>query len=96
YTVAEPRKKAYADFYRQYDAVKEFNAMREAGIFESVRPSGDSAFFVCAAFAFLPTPLSTSCFLRWMFERLPNAVSNKSKVAPTQAKDVPSGEDTIA
>ncbi|MEQ2165608.1 hypothetical protein GOODEAATRI_018849 [Goodea atripinnis] len=41
YTVAEPRKKAYADFYRQYDAVKEFNAMREAGIFESVRPSGE-------------------------------------------------------
>ncbi|XP_007569688.1 cytochrome c oxidase subunit 6C [Poecilia formosa] len=38
--VTEPRKKAYANFYKQYDAVKEFNAMREAGVFESVRPSG--------------------------------------------------------
>ncbi|KAF7207584.1 cytochrome c oxidase subunit 6C [Nothobranchius furzeri] len=37
--VTEPRKKAYADFYKNYDSVKEFNAMREAGIFESVRPS---------------------------------------------------------
>ncbi|XP_033822322.1 cytochrome c oxidase subunit 6C-1 [Periophthalmus magnuspinnatus] len=41
YTVTEPRKQAYADFYKQYDATKEFNAMREAGIFESVRPSGE-------------------------------------------------------
>ncbi|TNM88359.1 cytochrome c oxidase subunit 6C [Takifugu rubripes] len=41
YTVTEPRKQAYADFYKQYDSVKEFNAMREAGIFESVRPSGE-------------------------------------------------------
>ncbi len=41
YAVTEPRKQAYADFYKQYDAVKEFNAMREAGIFESVRPSGE-------------------------------------------------------
>ncbi|XP_076603936.1 cytochrome c oxidase subunit 6C [Chaetodon auriga] len=40
YTVTEPRKQAYADFYKHYDAVKEFNAMREAGIFESVEPSG--------------------------------------------------------
>lgn len=39
YAVTEPRKQAYADFYKQYDATKEFNAMREAGIFESVRPS---------------------------------------------------------
>ncbi|XP_046880571.1 cytochrome c oxidase subunit 6C-1 [Hypomesus transpacificus] len=39
YGVTEPRKQAYADFYKQYDATKEFNAMREAGIFESVRPS---------------------------------------------------------
>ncbi|XP_008407408.1 cytochrome c oxidase subunit 6C [Poecilia reticulata] len=38
--VTEPRKKAYANFYKQYDAVKEFNAMREAGVFESVRPAG--------------------------------------------------------
>ncbi|KAL2090651.1 hypothetical protein ACEWY4_012914 [Coilia grayii] len=41
YTVTEPRKQAYADFYKQYDAMKEFNAMKEAGIFESVRPSGE-------------------------------------------------------
>ncbi|CAN9512591.1 unnamed protein product [Ophioblennius macclurei] len=41
YGVTEPRKKAYADFYKQYDATKEFEAMREAGIFESVRPSGE-------------------------------------------------------
>ncbi|XP_039972488.1 cytochrome c oxidase subunit 6C-1 [Xiphias gladius] len=41
YTVTEPRKRAYAEFYKQYDSVKEFNAMREAGIFESVRPSGE-------------------------------------------------------
>lgn len=40
YTVTEPRKQAYADFYKQYDAVKEFNAMREAGVFESVQPTG--------------------------------------------------------
>ncbi|XP_060897576.1 cytochrome c oxidase subunit 6C-1 [Labrus mixtus] len=41
YAVTEPRKQAYADFYKQYDSVKEFNAMREAGIFESVRPTGE-------------------------------------------------------
>ncbi|KAK2915628.1 cytochrome c oxidase subunit 6C [Channa argus] len=41
YTVGEPRKQAYAEFYKQYDTTKEFNAMREAGIFESVRPSGE-------------------------------------------------------
>ncbi|XP_051568932.1 cytochrome c oxidase subunit 6C-1-like [Myxocyprinus asiaticus] len=41
FTVTEPRKRAYADFYKQYDAMKEFNAMREAGVFESVRPSGE-------------------------------------------------------
>ncbi|XP_026206065.1 cytochrome c oxidase subunit 6C-1 [Anabas testudineus] len=39
--VGEPRKRAYAEFYKQYDSTKEFNAMREAGIFESVRPSGE-------------------------------------------------------
>ncbi|KAM9813781.1 cytochrome c oxidase subunit 6C [Neosynchiropus ocellatus] len=40
YTVTEPRKQAYADFYKNYDAVKEFNGMREAGVFESVQPTG--------------------------------------------------------
>ncbi|XP_067316528.1 cytochrome c oxidase subunit 6C [Pseudorasbora parva] len=41
YAVTEPRKQAYADFYKQYDAMKEFNAMKEAGVFQSVRPSGE-------------------------------------------------------
>ncbi|KAG9259417.1 cytochrome c oxidase subunit 6C-1 [Astyanax mexicanus] len=41
YTVTEPRKQAYADFYKNYDAMKEFSAMREAGVFESVRPTGE-------------------------------------------------------
>ncbi|KAB5583915.1 hypothetical protein PHYPO_G00101310 [Pangasianodon hypophthalmus] len=41
FTVTEPRKKAYADFYKQYDAMKEFNSMKEAGVFESARPSGE-------------------------------------------------------
>lgn len=40
YGVTEPRKQAYADFYKQYDTTKEFNNMREAGVFESVRPTG--------------------------------------------------------
>ncbi|XP_068172414.1 cytochrome c oxidase subunit 6C [Antennarius striatus] len=38
YTVTEPRKAAYAEFYKHYDADKEFNAMREAGVFQSVQP----------------------------------------------------------
>ncbi|XP_043098803.1 cytochrome c oxidase subunit 6C-1 [Puntigrus tetrazona] len=37
YAVTEPRKQAYADFYKNYDAMKEFNAMKEAGVFESVK-----------------------------------------------------------
>ncbi|KAK9973728.1 hypothetical protein ABG768_024437 [Culter alburnus] len=41
FAVTEPRKQAYADFYKQYDAMKEFNAMKEAGVFQSVRPSGE-------------------------------------------------------
>ncbi|XP_070815313.1 cytochrome c oxidase subunit 6C [Chaetodon trifascialis] len=40
FIVTEPRKQAYADFYKHYDAVKEFNSMREAGVFESVEPTG--------------------------------------------------------
>ncbi|CAO2602513.1 Cytochrome c oxidase subunit 6C-2 [Lemmus lemmus] len=35
--VAEPRKKAYADFYRRYDSMKDFEEMREAGIFQSAK-----------------------------------------------------------
>ncbi|XP_053433553.1 cytochrome c oxidase subunit 6C-like [Nycticebus coucang] len=37
YAVAEPRKKAYADFYRNYDSVKYFEEMRKAGVFQSVK-----------------------------------------------------------
>ncbi|XP_050982696.1 cytochrome c oxidase subunit 6C-1-like [Labeo rohita] len=40
FTVTEPRKQAYANFYKRYDSMKEFNATREAGVFESVRPAG--------------------------------------------------------
>ncbi|XP_069815984.1 cytochrome c oxidase subunit 6C [Dendropsophus ebraccatus] len=36
--VAEPRKRAYANFYKNYDAVKEFEAMRDAGVFQGVSP----------------------------------------------------------
>ncbi|XP_075069970.1 cytochrome c oxidase subunit 6C [Mixophyes fleayi] len=39
--VAEPRKRAYADFYKNYDAVKTFESMREAGVFQGVRPKGE-------------------------------------------------------
>ncbi|XP_023039787.1 cytochrome c oxidase subunit 6C-like [Piliocolobus tephrosceles] len=35
--VADKRKKAYADFYRNYDAMKDFEEMRKAGIFQSVK-----------------------------------------------------------
>ncbi|EHB14648.1 Cytochrome c oxidase subunit 6C [Heterocephalus glaber] len=35
--VAEPRKKAYADFYRNYDSMKDFEEMRKAGIFQSAK-----------------------------------------------------------
>ncbi|XP_032874827.1 cytochrome c oxidase subunit 6C-1 [Amblyraja radiata] len=38
FLVTDSRKNAYADFYKKYDAVKDFEAMREAGIFESVKP----------------------------------------------------------
>ncbi|XP_061425534.1 cytochrome c oxidase subunit 6C-1 [Lethenteron reissneri] len=38
YGVMEPRKQAYANFYKNYDALKEFEAMRNAGVFESAKP----------------------------------------------------------
>ncbi|XP_015261343.1 PREDICTED: cytochrome c oxidase subunit 6C [Gekko japonicus] len=38
--VSEPRKRAYAEFYKNYDFAKEFEAMREAGIFQSAPPKG--------------------------------------------------------
>nr|XP_020137071.1 cytochrome c oxidase subunit 6C-like [Microcebus murinus] len=35
FTVAETGKKAYADSYRNYDSMKDFEEMRKAGIFQS-------------------------------------------------------------
>ncbi|XP_063133731.1 cytochrome c oxidase subunit 6C-2-like [Rattus norvegicus] len=35
--VVEPRKKAYADFYRNYDSMKDFEEMRKAGVFQSAK-----------------------------------------------------------
>ncbi|DAA14375.1 cytochrome c oxidase subunit 6C-like [Bos taurus] len=37
FSVAEKRKKAYADFYRNYDSMKDFEEMRKAGIFQSAK-----------------------------------------------------------
>ncbi|XP_045371646.1 cytochrome c oxidase subunit 6C-like [Camelus dromedarius] len=35
FAVAEPGKKVYADFYRNYDSIKGSEEMRKAGIFQS-------------------------------------------------------------
>ncbi|XP_070267585.1 cytochrome c oxidase subunit 6C-like [Myotis yumanensis] len=35
--VAEPRKKAYADFYKNHDSMKDFEEMRKAGVFQSTK-----------------------------------------------------------
>ncbi|XP_051826880.1 cytochrome c oxidase subunit 6C [Antechinus flavipes] len=32
--VAEPRKKAYQNFYKKYDPVKDFQEMYQAGVFQ--------------------------------------------------------------
>ncbi|KAM8948616.1 cytochrome c oxidase subunit 6C-like [Lycaon pictus] len=37
FAVAEPRKKAYADFYRNYDSMKGFEEMKKAVIFQSAK-----------------------------------------------------------
>ncbi|XP_006891171.1 PREDICTED: cytochrome c oxidase subunit 6C-like [Elephantulus edwardii] len=37
FAVADRRKKAYVDFYRNFDAMKDFEEMRKAGIFQSVK-----------------------------------------------------------
>ncbi|XP_075405557.1 cytochrome c oxidase subunit 6C [Tenrec ecaudatus] len=37
FAVADQRKKAYADFYRNYDSMKDFEEMRKAGIFQSAK-----------------------------------------------------------
>ncbi|NXP35186.1 CX6C2 oxidase, partial [Leiothrix lutea] len=36
--VAEPRKRAYAEFYKHYDPMKDFEAMKAAGVLESAPP----------------------------------------------------------
>ncbi|XP_020824879.1 cytochrome c oxidase subunit 6C [Phascolarctos cinereus] len=38
FAVAEPRKKVYQNFYRRYDAVKDFEEMSQAGIFQYGKP----------------------------------------------------------
>ncbi|XP_017352507.1 cytochrome c oxidase subunit 6C-like [Cebus imitator] len=35
--VAEPRKKAYTDFYKNYSPQKDFEEMKKAGIFRSIK-----------------------------------------------------------
>ncbi|XP_045871895.1 cytochrome c oxidase subunit 6C-like [Meles meles] len=37
FAVAKLRKKAYADFYRNYDSMKDFEEMKKAGIFQSAK-----------------------------------------------------------
>ncbi|XP_032119658.1 cytochrome c oxidase subunit 6C-like [Sapajus apella] len=37
FAVAEPRKKAYTDLYRNYDLMKDLEEMRKAGIFQSIK-----------------------------------------------------------
>ncbi|XP_067888451.1 cytochrome c oxidase subunit 6C [Heterodontus francisci] len=38
FIIGDSRKRAYADFYKKYDAMKAFEDMRQAGVFESVKP----------------------------------------------------------
>ncbi|EGW05406.1 60S ribosomal protein L5 [Cricetulus griseus] len=42
FDVAEPRKKACADFYRGYDSMKDFEEMKKTGIFQSAKREYDS------------------------------------------------------
>lgn len=37
---AERRKQRYVDFYKTYDGEKDFERMKKAGVFQSVRPDG--------------------------------------------------------
>ena len=37
FAVAERRKKAYVDFCRNYDSMKDFEELRKAGIFQSAK-----------------------------------------------------------
>ncbi|NWV61615.1 COX6C oxidase, partial [Malurus elegans] len=36
--IAEPRKRAYAEFYKSYDPMKDFEAMERAGVLECAPP----------------------------------------------------------
>ncbi|NWT51456.1 COX6C oxidase, partial [Erythrocercus mccallii] len=38
FAVAEPRKQAYEDFYKNYNPMKDFEAMKAAGVLESAPP----------------------------------------------------------
>ncbi|XP_068247168.1 cytochrome c oxidase subunit 6C-1 [Palaemon carinicauda] len=38
YGVEKPRQQRYADFYKNYDAEKEFERMRNLGLFQSCQP----------------------------------------------------------
>ncbi|KAK7115600.1 hypothetical protein V1264_001438 [Littorina saxatilis] len=40
YGFAERRKQKYLDFYKTYDAQKDFQRMKSAGVFQSVKPDG--------------------------------------------------------
>ena len=37
FAVPKPRKKAYADFYRNYDSMKEFEEMKKTSIFQRAK-----------------------------------------------------------
>ncbi|XP_027237079.1 cytochrome c oxidase subunit 6C-1 [Penaeus vannamei] len=39
--VQNPRKQLYADFYKEYDAMAEFDRIRNLGLFQSCRPDGE-------------------------------------------------------
>ncbi|XP_066954210.1 cytochrome c oxidase subunit 6C-1-like [Macrobrachium rosenbergii] len=39
--IQNPRKQRYADFYKDYDAEKEFERMKNLGLFQSARPDGE-------------------------------------------------------
>ncbi|NXS00829.1 COX6C oxidase, partial [Oxylabes madagascariensis] len=38
FAVAEPRKRAYAEYYKNYDPMRDFEAMKAAGVLESAPP----------------------------------------------------------
>lgn len=38
FLVVDKRKKKYEEFYKNYDAEKEFERMRKAGVFQSAPP----------------------------------------------------------